>query len=175
MHIAMPSSGNITVSESLVDLDLKYAGIGSRDLPEPYWIRIIGIGSYLRKRGFTCVTGGAKGADDAFAQAARDQLVMWRPHHATEDAYEIAESFHPNWDACSPAARGLHARNSMILLGADCQTPVKFVVAYTEKGKATGGTGQGLRIARAYNIPIYNLGSHPDEDFVHFRNWFSNL
>ena len=35
--------------------------------------------------------------------------------------------------------------------------PSNFVVCYTPDGKASGGTGQAIRIAEYYNIPIYNL------------------
>ncbi len=38
----------------------------------------------------------------------------------------------------------------------------KFVIAWTKDGKATGGTGQALRIAEHYNIPIYNLFNKED-------------
>ncbi len=63
----------------------------------------------------------------------------------------------------------------MILLGEDCETPVSFCVAYTEGGKLKGGTAQGLRIAKAYGIPVYNLGNHPSEGLFHFREWFKSL
>jgi len=153
----------------------KYAGIGSRVITEDIWARIIGIGSYLRGQNWTCVSGGADGSDTAFEQAARDDFEVWRPKDATVEAREIAENFHPNWDGCDRYTKALHARNSMIILGEDCNTPVQFVVAYTEGGKLKGGTAQGLRIAKAYQIPIYNIGQFPDEGFFHFREWYKTI
>jgi hypothetical protein len=36
--------------------------------------------------------------------------------------------------------------------------PVSFIVCYTPGGSGQGGTGQALRVARAYNIPVTDLG-----------------
>ena len=113
----------------------------------------------LSRAGALCRSGGARGADKAFQAGAGDLFELWRPEHATPEAFDLAEEFHPTWDWLSPSAKGLHARNGHILLGADLDDPVDFVLAWTESGKVIGGTGQGLRIARAYNIPVYNLGA----------------
>ena len=45
------------------------------------------------------------------------------------------------------------------MLGPELMDPVNFIVCWTKDGKATGGTGQALRIAAdpAYAIPIFNL------------------
>jgi hypothetical protein len=48
-------------------------------------------------------------------------------------------------------------RNAMQILGEDGNTPVEMVVCWTKDGKASGGTGQALRIAEYYSIPIFNL------------------
>lgn len=159
----------------LVKVRRKYAGIGSREISDAIWHRIYGIASYLRGQGFTCVTGGASGSDTTFEQGASPECEIWRPQDATAEAREIAESFHPNWDACDRYAKNLHARNTMILLGEDCETPVEFCVAYTEGGRMKGGTAQGIRIARAYKIPVYNIGEFPDEGIFHFREWYKSL
>ena len=52
----------------------------------------------------------------------------------------------------------LMARNAMQVLGRDLRTPAKVVIAYTPEGKVVGGTGQALRMAQNYKIPIRNLG-----------------
>ena len=50
------------------------------------------------------------------------------------------------------------ARNAMQVLGQTMNQPAKMVVAYTPGGQVIGGTGQALRMAQAYQIPIRNLG-----------------
>ncbi len=77
-------------------------------------------------------------------------------------ADKIAEANHPNWAACNDSARKLHTRNVYQVLGPGLgvvshETMSKFVVCWTKDGKASGGTGQALRIAAKYDIPIFNL------------------
>ena len=38
-------------------------------------------------------------------------------------------------------------------------TPSDFVICWTKGGKGQGGTGQALRLARDYNIPIFDCGN----------------
>lgn len=81
------------------------------------------------------------------------------------EAASIAETYHPRYKTLSRNAKLLMNRNSCQILGVDLKTPVKFVVCWTpdaslgKTSKDTGGTGQALRIAFAYGIPIYNLGN----------------
>jgi hypothetical protein len=70
---------------------------------------------------------------------------------------EHAAKYHPAWHKCSYDVQRLHARNSLIMLGWQLNEPVDFVICWTKDGKASGGTGQALRIAEAYNIPIFNM------------------
>jgi hypothetical protein len=88
---------------------------------------------------------------------------------------EIAEKFHPAWDRCSRGARLLHTRNVGQILGrrithygsvndpdpeiVEYREPVsRFVICWTEGGLGRGGTGQALRIAKHYGVPIFDLG-----------------
>lgn len=48
------------------------------------------------------------------------------------------------------------------VLGYDLKTPSDMVICWTKDGGASGGTGQALRIAKDYNIPIYNLYNTKD-------------
>ena len=137
----------------------KYAGIGSRETPYSICSILTDLANYLFDCGYTCVSGGAEGADKAFQAGAHNKCEVWRPKDATTEAYDLAEDFHPRWDRLTPSARGLHARNGHILLGQDLNTPVDFVLCWTEHGLEKGGTAQGIRIARAYGIPLYNLGN----------------
>ena len=56
------------------------------------------------------------------------------------------------------------ARNSYQVLGYDLNTPSSFIVCYTKNGKLTGGTAQALKIAKDYNIPIFNFGNYKDKE-----------
>lgn len=149
-----------------------FAGVGSRKTP-PEVLRLMEtIALRLTTAyGFTLRSGGANGADSAFAAGAKakeiylpwpgynglkqaDGVVLVKP---TPEAYEIAKRFHPAWDRLSPGVQALHARNVHVLLGRDLSSPVDFVIAWTPGGEEVGGTGHALRVARCYNIPIFNL------------------
>ncbi len=159
--------------------DLRYAGIGSRETPPNILQQMTVMASWLARRGWHLHSGGAAGADTAFAAGAdtacRTLHLPWLCYrdHAGPDCHipggagyhacvEIASNLHPAWHRCSPAARKLHARNVSILLGADLAMPVRAVICWTPGGRTTGGTGMGIRIAARFGIPVLNLGSrHP--------------
>lgn len=82
----------------------------------------------------------------------------------SQAALDLAAKFHPAWNRCSPAAKKLHARNGFIVLGPNLNDPVKLVVAWTPGGLGGGGTGQALRIAQAYGIPVVDLGQYSDQE-----------
>ena len=65
------------------------------------------------------------------------------------------------WYKLTPAVRKLHARNVYQILGKPVSAGQvsSFVVCYTPRGSGSGGTGQALRIAKAYNIPIFDYGN----------------
>ena len=77
-------------------------------------------------------------------------------------AFEIGEKFHPYWHNLSQGAKKLQARNSHQVLGLDLNTPTKFVICWTKNGKGSGGTGQAIRIAKAYDIPVFDTGNWSD-------------
>lgn len=72
-------------------------------------------------------------------------------------AMEMAAHYHPAWDRCSQGAKRLHTRNMPQVLGENLDQKATLVVAWTIDGKATGGTGQALRIAADLGIPVANL------------------
>lgn len=142
---------------------IKYAGIGSRETPENITFIMYGIAQTLVQRGFYLRSGHADGADKAFEYGAASidpkMGEIWTANHVTENSPWLthAAQFHPAWDKCGPYAKKLHARNSAIMLGAFLNDPVVFVVCWTKDGKASGGTGQALRIAKQLYIPVFNL------------------
>ena len=76
-------------------------------------------------------------------------------------AETIAETLHPNWNACKQGAKKLHTRNVYQLLGQDLNTPSRFVICYAEpKGKdgnVKGGTGTAVKLAIDNGIDVFNM------------------
>lgn len=125
---------------------------------------------------FVLRSGGANGADLAFEQGvdraygAKEICLPWRGFNNSDSdlivsdrkAFEIAERYHPYWFHLKEGAKKLQARNSHQVLGKDLNTPSSFVICWTKNGKGQGGTGQAIRIAKAYDIPVYDAGSYDD-------------
>jgi hypothetical protein len=138
-----------------------YAGIGSRETPDDILNTMAATGELFALEGCILRSGGAKGADMAFelgCDSAKGEKEIFRPEDATPEAYELAEKYHPNWNACRGYVRGLHARNGQIVLGRNLDTPVDEVICWTPGASGSGGTGQALRIAKAFEIPVIDLG-----------------
>ena len=155
---------------------LRYAGIGLRATPEVVLADMTVMAGWLARTGWHLSSGGADGADTAFAAGAPlGQKTLWLPWRgyngrlarecqvlsaaALEAGMEIAAPLHPAWNLCSPAVRKLHARNAAVLLGRTLNRPVDAVVCWTVKGRADGGTGMAIRIAEDRGIPVLNLGA----------------
>lgn len=156
-----------------------YAGIGSRETPAHVLEHMQDIGTQLATRGWTLRSGHAAGADIAFELAAHamnglsEIYLPWggfnNGQHLVnscintqilpnwETAAALAANLHPAWDKCLRGARALHTRNIYQIIGLDLSTPANCVVCWTKDGKATGGTGQALRLAEYLEIPIFNL------------------
>lgn len=161
-----------------------YVGVGSRDTPEDIQHLMIQVAMILREQqGYILRSGHADGADLAFERGSSGVNQIWLPwkgfnydspqaqglvhtgHYVPQAnwmADKIAAHHHPAWNRCDESARKLHTRNVYQVLGPGLgvvshDTMSKFVVCWTKDGKASGGTGQVLRIAAAYNIPVFNL------------------
>ncbi len=144
-----------------------YAGIGSRETPTALEPVIAQIATTLDSQGYILRSGGADGADTMFERHAihKEIYLPWRGFNentsnlytATADAFVLAQKYHPAWDKLSQAAKKLMSRNCYQILGQDLKTPVEFVICWTKDGRASGGTGQALRIAEDLKIPVYNL------------------
>lgn len=153
-----------------------YTGIGSRETPADVRELMSRIAIVMGERGVTLRSGGAEGADTAFYLGAvrvagpREIYIPWDGfngmkangttvlHCVNQKALDLAAEVHPNWAACSQGAKQLHARNGFQVLGRNLDDPSSRVVCWTPGGKGGGGTGQALRIARAMDIPIDDLG-----------------
>lgn len=119
-------------------------------------------------------SGGAEGFDSA-AELGYKQAGFWEngfkaflpiqgyrgnksPYFGvSEKAIEIFRRYHPAPEKVSGFAENLLARDSYQILDETLDNPVDAVVCWTPDGKASGGTGQALRIAADHNIDIFNL------------------
>ena len=156
-------------------MDMFYAGIGSRKTPDHILVGMTEAASELSNKSWCLRSGGAKGADSAFQLGVTNECMeIYRP--SPEQKYDgalwnqalmIAADSHPAWRACSDYAKALHARNVFQVLGADLNTPSRFVMCWTPDGaelwkdttRATGGTGTAIRIADMYGVPVFNLAN----------------
>jgi hypothetical protein len=155
---------------------LTYAGIGSRKTPRAFQSRMHSIARVLETRGWMLHSGGADRADTWFESGVRSYMnarifLPWpgfNEHESPlytvcERAHEIARQFHPVYHRLDAKGRLLMGRNSYQVLGPDLASPVTCIVCWTADGSTTGaerssgGTGQALRIAAAYDVPVFNL------------------
>ena len=153
-----------------------YTGIGSRETPSEALHIFENIGQYLAKNNFILRSGHAEGADQAFERGCdkvkgkKEIYLPWKNFEGSNsnlivqsgEAFKIAEQFHTHWNNLKDGAKKLQARNSHQVLGKDLNTPSKFIICWTKNGKDVGGTAQAIRIARHYEIPIFNAGSYKD-------------
>lgn len=136
-----------------------YAGIGSRETPLTVCSLFSEIASLLEEHGYILYSGGADGADKAFENGVKkdSNKVIFKAWQATKESMNLASTVHPAWHNCSEGAQKLHGRNCFQVLGEDLKTPVDFVLCWTQKGKAVGGTATAINLAKLNNIPIFNF------------------
>lgn len=150
-----------------------YAGIGSRTTPEHVLERMQRLAGILEGKGYTLRSGGAKGADSAFERGCgRSEIYLAREDNPIW-CKAFTELFHPAPDRLSDYARQLMDRNSLIMLGLNGNTPVDFVVCFTDNGKAKGGTGQAIRMAQWLGITVYNF--YNEEDIKQLKQFIGGL
>lgn len=123
----------------------------------------------------------ARGARDLPAEQAPAEVYIpqlgWRGISARPGvfpapppgAYTIAGSHHPEWARLGALVRDLHERNVCQILGPDPEgapSPAHLLICWTPDGAAcaretsvrTGGTGMAIRLADAYDVPVFNFG-----------------
>lgn len=135
-----------------------YAGIGSRQTPYCECTKMASIASFLEGRGYILRSGGAEGADKAFESGVFQPSMkeIFRFSTCTMEAEEEAGKVHPAWHMCNAHVRKLHGRNAQIILGKKLNMPVSFVIAYALDPNK-GGTSLGIRLAKKYGIPVFNM------------------
>lgn len=167
-----------------------YAGIGSRETPDSAKPTIAAMTAFLTKEGYVLRSGGAPGADTMFEEANTGEKEIYLPWYCfqsnysplcrvTEEAILFSLKFHPAPERLSQGARQLMGRNAYQVLGMDLKTKSDFLVCWTVSGatdlssneiiRNSGGTGQAMRIAKAYGVPFFNL---KDKSFSDFEKWY---
>lgn len=148
-----------------------YTGIGSRETPKEVQKDMILLAQILSELKYTLRSGGASGADAAFETGHTYKKEIYLPYDGfngrnidnqsfftyTHKSTILAESYHPAWYKLSKTGKQMHSRNMHQVLGLDLMSPTNFIICWTRDGQASGGTGQALRVAEQYGIPIYNL------------------
>jgi len=166
-----------TSLESLLQNARSYAGIGARNTPPLVLPLMEQLGEALGHYPLTLRSGGSPGADSAFergcdrAGGAKEIFLPWKGFNGNpsplfsppREAEAVAALLHPNWRACSPGARKLHARNCQQVYGRGIDAPADFVLFWAPEcsGVIEGGTATAVRLAREMNIPTFNLWDDP--------------
>jgi len=161
-----------------------WTGIGSRDTPLDVLKVMTTFSSMLNRNQdakYVLRSGNARGADKAFEKGVRMQyenslkeLDVRVESYTVQDltpgcwSFHTVRKYHPyvaKGGHLHPYVRKLMARSAYQVLGKDGKTPSKFLVCWTPDGATskttiiTGGTGQAIRIANDYSIPVYNLAN----------------
>lgn len=149
------------------------AVIGTRELPEEAWCTVTNFVTLLCSYGYSIRTGAAPGTDNAAMFAAdAGQIVLCLPRPKFEedeiarlerikgpvekivyqpmihtDWTESVQRYHPAAGRLTRGSIALHARNCGIV------APSRVTVAFPEK-VGSGGTGQGIRVARGLGVPV---------------------
>lgn len=155
-----------------------YAGVGSRETPAEIMTMMTAAARQLEEAGLILRSGGAKGADTAFEHGVwhwpNKQIflpyggfnkrrtvepgICFIPVDKMEEANKIAAKHHPAWKKLPDNIRTFHIRNVAQVLGQDLDDPSLFVLCWTPNGAGGGGTGQAIRIATTYGVPVFDMG-----------------
>ena len=167
-----------------------YTGVGPRQIPQDVYDRLYRLGAFLGSLGWVLRSGGADGADTAFEKGAdsvggqKEIYLPWKRFNknpsslfeVTPAAIEASLRFHPTAHLITKhGVRCIMGRNLYQVLGQTMDTPSKFLVTWTpystmdalNHGKKIGGTGQAIRIADHYRVPLYNLSEGDDFESLH--------
>lgn len=151
--------------------DKIYAGIGNREIPLSAFQELNKLARNFDKQGFLLRSGGAMGSDTAFQNGSEHHIIYKTDetiiHNGTDITIEqsicnnkelrrIAKEHYPFWDNSPPGTRDLMTRNVAILLGPNVDSKARMVVCYC-RDEDSGGTAMGIRVAKEYGIPVYNL------------------
>ena len=167
------------------NLDDSVALIGSRgyqtnvdkytyDFPVYAQKRLENIQIAINEREMTTRSGGAQGSDAIATRLAskKEIFIPWKDNKMYPEDGIVASDF-PNWNEAeslvknilgeehwnrlSRGGKALQTRNAYQVLGADLNSPSKFVVVWRDPSIPSSGTDTAIKIARANNIPVFNI------------------
>lgn len=169
-------------------MDLVFTGVGHRKgVPDDIRKKAEMLTTWLCQRHVRLRTGDADGMDRIFREAAPKDMCdffaplgRFNPHRDAiiigpselyncpyREAVDITANTHPTFHYLGDFERELHIRNVFEVLGPNLDHPADFLICWTKDGaetkttRLTGGTGQAIRIANKYGIPVFNL-QRPD-------------
>ncbi len=150
-----------------------FCGIGSRETPKEILDEMTKFGKWVKSEKHFLRSGHAPGADWAFEQGSQDRCIVYLPwdnfcseneslaHKIViikqKDYDLITNTYHPSFSHLSSTVRKLMNRNACQVLGLNLNSYSNLVICWTKDGGPTGGTGQAMRIAESYKIPIFNM------------------
>ena len=155
----------------------RYTGIGSRTVPQEIGELMTKIAVKLEELGYTLRSGAAGGSDQYFEKEVENKeiFIPWKSFgegiipQETEFAHNLLKEVHPAYDKLSQGALKLHLRNVNQVLGADLNTPSKFLICWAKidkQGSPIGGTITSWKIAEKYGIPCFNLAVEEDKNRI---------
>lgn len=173
-----------------------FTGVGARyGVPQSVYERVDRIGRYLIGIGYKCRTGDAVGMDAAWRHISQPDCEFYAPKTRSnplpgariivDERYRLAKQItrqhHPYFHNLNDFDAELQIRNVFEVLGEDVNDPSEFLICWTKDGsekktsKETGGTGQAIRLAIAYNVPVFNLYHSDAEErlakHLKYLNW----
>ena len=159
-------------------------GIGSRKCPQSICELFTELGQEIKERGWYVRSGHAPGSDYAFELGAKKNCIVYLPwdgfnkeqpilgvpriNPLRDDVLEIVYKHEPYAKDLSNGVKLIKSRNIFQVLGEDLKSLSDLVICWTEEGVEEGGTALAIKIARANNIAVINVGdpntsSHLDE------------
>lgn len=103
--------------------------------------------------------------NDFYTNLDKECIVIY-DQKIIKDAQKLVQKFHPDYKVLTQGGMKLMERNGYQLLGGNLNTPSSFVICWTKDSAdgnaiptsiSTGGTGQAIRLANFYKIPVINL------------------
>ncbi len=146
-----------------------YAGVGARNTPRDILVLMTRIATKLEKEDLILRSGGAEGADTAFEDGVRfegNKEIFKVYDEIPDEAFKIAETIHPAWNAMGSFGKSAHARNICQIMGISLNKPVEFVICWTKGAKKIGGTRTAIVFAEENGIPVYNLADKEELMYV---------
>lgn len=153
------------------------------DLPEDAKSKIRKVMTYLASKGLTYRHN--TGMKDEFSCSLlelfenKEGYLPWRSFnpgvhapvvfHPTELAYRVLAEEHRFFSKLPDNIRAILASEVNVILGKDCQKPVKFILAYSPCGSERFTKGMNYKLLGAVNFPM-NLSKVYEIPFLNINN-----